>query len=245
MTGPSVHLSTISLRTKDGLQPVQVFTPSVRPRGGVIVYMDAFGWREELDSMAARYAEAGWLTFLPDLYYWLGSLRFAPPAGHQALDPAMHAANSATTMDMSGADVGALLAHAEISYPDIMQFGAVGYCMGARHALNACARFPEKIVAAACLHGGRMVDESPASPHFLIRKVQGELYFGFAEDDDTCPPEHQALIEQTILTSDAIAEVEHFEAAHGWTFPTRWCYDEAAAERAFAKVLALFARNTD
>lgn len=233
---------TIRLATAAGVQPVRVFAPSGPPRGGVILYMDAFGWRDELDAMAARYAEAGWLTFLPDMFYRLGTIRFAPPAGPQLLDPAMHQANSATTMAMSVADTGALLAHCAAGFPSISRLGAVGYCMGARHALAAATVYPERITAAACLHGGRMVDASDGSPHLLIPKCSGALYFGFARDDETCPPEHQALIERTIQASGARAEVEHFEAAHGWTFPTRWCHDHAAAERAFAAVLALFDR---
>jgi dienelactone hydrolase len=67
----------------DGTLPVRVFEPAAgRPRkGGVLFNMDAFGLRPELDGMCRRYAEAGWVTFLPDLYYRLGSPRFPCPAG--------------------------------------------------------------------------------------------------------------------------------------------------------------------
>jgi carboxymethylenebutenolidase len=238
-----MSVSTIALRTADGEQPVKVFTPAGKPRGGVLVYMDAFGWRDELDGMAARYAEAGWLTCLPDMFYRQGTVRFPPPDGPGKLDPAMHAANSVTTLAMSIADTGALLDWAAAAHPDVQRFGAVGYCMGARHALAACVRHAETVKAAACLHGGRMVWDGPDSPHLLIPQARGGLYFAFARDDETCPPEHQALIEETIRACGARAEVEHYEAKHGWTFPTRWCHDAAAAERTSEKVLALFERE--
>ena len=234
---------TIALPTRDGVQPVKVFAPEGKPRGGVIFYMDAFGWRDELDEMAARYAASGWLTFLPDLYYRLGRIRFAPPPGPGGLDPAMNVANSATTLDMTVADTAALLAFAARRHPNVKRFGAVGYCMGARHALAASVNRPETVAAAACLHGGRLVWDGPDSPHHLIARARTALYFAFARDDETCPPAHQSLIEATIRECGARAETEHYDAVHGWTFPTRWCHDRAAAERVFAKVLALFGRE--
>ncbi len=97
--------------------------------------------------------------------------------------------------------------------------------------------------AAACLHGGRMVWEGESSPHRYIPRVAGALHFGFAADDETCPDAHKALIEATIAASGARAATEHYAAAHGWTFPTRWCHDREAAERAFVQVVALFDRE--
>jgi carboxymethylenebutenolidase len=235
-----MHASVITVRA-DGAMPVKVFQPAGASGSGVIVYMDAFGWRDELDSMCRRYADAGYWTFLPDLYYRRGQLRFRPVgAAGEALDPAMVAANAATTLEMTIADTGALMREAAQNH-GVRRFGTVGYCMGARHALAAAASYPDEIKAAACLHGGRMVWDAPSSPHLYIPRTKARMYFGFAKDDETCPDAHQALIEQTIVESGVRAEVEHYAAAHGWTFPERYCYDPAAAERAWEKVLALFA----
>jgi carboxymethylenebutenolidase len=68
----------------------------------------------------------------------------------------MHAANDATSLAMTRADTQAVLDHARRAH-GLARFGAVGPCMGARHALAAAARFPDEVRAAACLHGGRMV----------------------------------------------------------------------------------------
>ncbi len=232
----------ILLDAADGAQEVRVFLPEGTPKGGVIFCMDAFGLRPELDGMAARYAAAGYATFLPDLYYRLGSPRFpVPGAADDPLDPAMAAANTATTVEMTIADTSRLLDWAARTH-GVRRFGAVGYCMGARHALGAAATHPA-ILAAACLHGGRMVWDGPNSPHRYIPQTGAELYFGFAANDETCPDAHQAVIERTIAESGARATTEHFAAAHGWTFPTRWCHDRPAAEHAIAQVLSLFARN--
>jgi carboxymethylenebutenolidase len=225
-----------------------VFEPSgqsTRRKGGVILYMDAFGLRPEFDGLCRSYAEAGYVAFLPDLYYRLPVRRFAVPASAgEPLDPAMHDANAATTLEMTLADTGALLAHV-LAAPryGVRRFGTVGHCMGGRHAIAAAATFPEEIAAAASLHGGRLVWDGETSPHLYIPRVQAEIYFAFAAHDETCPDAHKALIERTIAESGVRGTTEHYAAAHGWTFPERWCFDRDAAERTFARVLALFDAN--
>ena len=232
------------LSTRDGLVNVTVFEPSrVPPKGGVIFYMDAFGIRPELSDMCRRYAEAGYIVFLPDLFHRLGpSVQFAIPETSDApLDPAMGAANAATTLGHSVCDTDAVLTFArDVLGYDRLRFMTVGYCMGARHALAAAAAFPDRIAATACIHGGRLVTGGAASPHLLISQVTGAIYFAFAADDETCPDEHKALIEKTIRMSGVAGATEHFNAHHGWTFPTRWCHDRAAADRVQSKVIALF-----
>lgn len=235
--------SPLDVPTPDGVLPVQVFLPPGDDRkGGVIFYMDAFGLRPELEVMCERYAGQGYVVFLPDLYYRHGTLRFTVPAGaHDPVDPTMNAANTGTTVEMTIADTGALLAYVAVhGLHGINRFGAVGYCMGARHALGAGATYGSAITAIACLHGGRLVWDGDNSPHHYIPRVKGAVYFGFARNDETCPDAHQALIERTIAASGVRGRTEHFPAAHGWTFPTRWCHDPIAADRAFAAVLALF-----
>ena len=123
----------------------------------------------------------------------------------------------------------------------VSKFGTVGYCMGARHALAAAAAYQDWITAAALLHGGRLVWDGSDSPHRLIpSNVSTALYFGFAANDETCPEPHKRLIEQTIAANSARARTEQYSAHHGWTFPSRWCYDAAAAEHAFTTVVELF-----
>jgi|SoiMethySBSTD1v2_1073268.scaffolds.fasta_scaffold13331_10 carboxymethylenebutenolidase len=235
--------STLDLDTPDGRMPVRVFTPPAGPRkGGVLFYMDAFGLRPELDGMCRSYADAGFVVFMPDLYYRLGSPRYAVPrSAAEPVDPSMLKTNLATTVEMTIADTGAILDHAAATPAyGIRAFGAVGYCMGARHALGAGATYGNTIRAIACLHGGRLVWEGANSPHLYIPRLQGAVYFAFAADDETCPDEHKAVIERTIAQSCVAGRAEHYAAAHGWTFPERWCFDAIAAEHAFKAALAFF-----
>jgi carboxymethylenebutenolidase len=235
-----VNCQEIRLPSAAGEIPLRVFQPDALPRAGVIFYMDAFGWRNEIDAMCARYAKHGYVCYLPDLYWRLGVLRFRPQrARDEPLPAAMDAANSATTVEMSIADTGAILAYARSN--GVRRLGTVGHCMGARHALGALATYPEMIGAAASLHGGRMVWNGPNSPHLYIVRAQGPIYLAFAADDPTCPDAHKALFEETARQARVPVETENFLAAHGWTFPERWCYDPVAAEQVWTKVMRLFA----
>ncbi len=228
----------LDIETADGPMELRIFPPAGTPRGGVILYMDAFGLRPELDDLCAAHAREGWLVLLPDLYHRLPRRHFRVPREHaEPLDPAMHAANDATTLGMVRADTEAVLAHAARNH-GILRFGAVGHCMGARHALAAAARFPGRVRAASCLHGGRMVWDGPDSPHLLIPGCAAGLRIEMARDDVTCPEPHQRVLESLARPGVEVARVD---ALHGWTFPERWCHDPHAAARSFAAMQALFA----
>ena len=77
----------------------------------------------------------------------------------------------------------------------------------------------------------------------MIKKIRGRAYFAFAADDPTCPDAHKTMIEEAIAAAGVRAETEHFAAAHGWTFPQRWCYDHQAAEAVWDQVTTLFAEE--
>jgi len=49
------------------------------------------------------------------------------------------------------------------------------------------ARFPHRMAAAASLYGVRIVTDQEDSPHLLLDKVKGELYYAFAEVDHSVP----------------------------------------------------------
>jgi carboxymethylenebutenolidase len=162
--------STLELDTPDGRMPVRVFEPPAGPRkGGVLFYMDAFGLRPELDGMCRRYVEAGYVTFLPDLYYRLGSMSFAVPAtAHEPVDPAMIAANGATTVEMTIADTGVLLRHvAETPAYGIGHFATVVWAQGTRWGQGRPTRMRSGPLP-ACMAVGSC-GTHPTRPTFTFR----------------------------------------------------------------------------
>jgi carboxymethylenebutenolidase len=111
--------------------------------------------------------------------------------------------------------------------------------MGGRHALAAAVAAPHRVAFAASIHGGRLVTADDQSPHRLIARCPGRLYFAFARDDETCPAAHQEAIEREAALAGHRVRCERYDALHGWSFPQRECFDRAASERVYERVLRM------
>ena len=55
--------------------------------------------------------------------------------------------------------------------------------------LRTAAHYPDRIVAGASFHGGRLGADAPDSPHHLAPKIRAKLHIGLAETDDWMTPE--------------------------------------------------------
>jgi len=237
---------TTAVATSDGAMPTFVVHPDEDgPFPVVLLFMDALGIREELRAMARRFASAGYYVMLPDLYYRWGGPSFDPaPLAQGILDPKMIELNDALTVAMTQRDANALLDSASDDRNARLPAAAVGYCMGGRHAIGTAAAQAGKIAAFASLHGGRLVNDRPDSPHRLLAATKGETYFGWADADPVAPKAHRHAIEAALAVRGGRARVElHAGAQHGFTFPERYCYDRVAAERVWARLFAMFRRN--
>jgi carboxymethylenebutenolidase len=122
--------------------------------------------------------------------------------------------------------------------------GAVGYCMSGQFAISAAASFPDRVAAAASIYGVRLVTDQADSPHLAARKAKAELYFGCAETDHWAPLEMVETLKASLAADKINAEVELYPGVeHGFAFPQRPVYNKAAAERHWARLLALFRRR--
>lgn len=214
---------------------------------GIILYMDAPGIREELHNLARRIAKHGYFCALPDMYYRLGLLRFnmARTPRPEGFMPTMFAAMNSLTnqlvVDDTAAWLGWMDAQEKVS-PGPM--GCVGYCMSGRYITTVAARYANRFAGSASLYGVGIVTKEEDSPHKLVPKIKGEIYFGFAETDP-----HVA--EGTIPTlTDALktAKIKHVLEVlpgthHGYQFPERDVYDAEAAENSWAKIFNMWDRT--
>lgn len=236
---------TVDLDTQDGSMRTHVFRPEGGAnRGAIIFYMDVFGIREELFEMCRAFAGQNFVVYLPNLFYRVGNFSFPTPRSpDDRTDPAAIALNLETTPGMTARDLPAILAHCAANTPSVTQFGAVGYCMGGRHALKALASHPSHVNAAASIHGGRMVSNDHDSAHRLIETLCGPAYIALAQDDKACPEAHQRLIEDAVARAPVRHMSERLQAHHGWSFPNRYCHDAAVAAHCFDRVVTLFNRS--
>ena len=240
------ELTTIS--TPDGRCPAHVLTPEGKGSWpAVIFFMDGLGIRPALIAMAQRLADAGYLVLLPDMYYRFGP--YAPLVPREIFKGDIRAAIGpmlATTDNTKAAeDAGAFLAWLD-TRADVAPcgVGVVGFCMGGGMALTVAGSYPERILAAASFHGGRLATDEPTSPHLLAPRIKAELYIAGADKDDSYPPEMAERLGKALSEAGVRYRAEIYAgAAHGWMKTDFPVYDEAAAERGWRELLALFART--
>ena len=236
----------LTLSTPDGPLPVFVTHPDEGgPHPTVILYMDALGIREELKDMARRIGTVGYYVMLPNLFWREGGPSFDPALlSTHGPEPEMMRLNHATTHAMVLADTATLLDHAAGDPAARDPVGTIGWCMGGRHSLAAAGTFPDRVAAMVSLHAGFQVTDRPDSAHLAVPQVRAECYFGFAEGDPLSPPEHEAALADACRAHGVVARFETYKgAAHGFTFPTRYCYDKPSAERSWERTFALFRRR--
>ena len=73
--------------------------------------------------------------------------------------------------------------------------------MSGRYITSVSAAFPHRMAAAVSLYGVGIVTDKEDSPHLLLNKIKGELYYAFAEHDQSVPanviPDLKAALQKT------------------------------------------------
>jgi carboxymethylenebutenolidase len=236
------------IRTADGAMDTFIFHPEdVEADGGpfpVVLYlMDAPSIRPALRDMASRLATAGYYVMLPYLYY-----RGGPYREFGSSDEDMHARRdlmATVTPSTIVRDGEALLAFAADD-PAARDgaFGAVGFCMSGRLALALAAAQPDRLKAAASIHGAWLVSDGDDSPHRHLHGIMAETYFGWADNDATAPPQHVPIMREALESAGVKYRIDFFsDAVHGYAPPGSERYHRARSEQHWERVHALLKRN--
>src|SRR3954454_798675 len=166
----------VDIETADGTMKTFIFRPQSGGPFPVVLYlMDAPSIRPALKDMASRLATAGYYVMLPYLYHRGGPFReFGQSDEDMHARRELRATVTPTTTLVDGA---ALLAVADAD-PAARDgaAGAVGFCMSGGLTIALARAMPERIRAAASIHGAWLVRESDDSPHVGLDPVQAELY---------------------------------------------------------------------
>jgi carboxymethylenebutenolidase len=224
-----------------------MFEPSTGagPWPGVIIYMDAFGIRPNLDAMAQRLADAGYLVAVPNLYYRTGAFEPFDPkkvfGGDEAERLRFRSQIDSIDNTKVSRDTEAVLAFlasdSRVKQPSV---GAVGYCMGGGFAISALGRFPDRVVVAASFHGAALATDRDDSPHRLATQMRGKLYVGVAGIDPGFPREQQDRLETALREGRVDYTLETYEGAkHGFAVTGHMVYDRDASERHWTTLLDL------
>ena len=212
---------------------------------GIIFYMDAPGFREELCNMARRIAKHGYFCVLPDMYYRLGTCHLDIQRRDDAMSAVVFAAMNSLTNELVYDDTAGLLAWLDAE--DKVKpgpVGCVGHCMSGRYITTVAARFPTRMAASASMYGVGIVTDEDDSPHQLLDQVQGELYYAFAETDAHVPDHVIPDLTKALDAAGTSYAIDVYPGTqHGFQFAERQVYHPVAAEEAWDKLFDLWDRN--
>ena len=241
-----VTAANVEVATPDGSADCYFVHPASGAHPGVLVWPDALGLRPAFEQMGRRLAESGYAVLVVNPYY--RSTRapvveegasFRDEATRSTIMPLMRSLSAETNLTDAKAFVAFL--DAQDAVDGARKMGTTGYCMGGAMTMRTAAAFPDRIGAGASFHGGRLVTDSPDSPHLLVGGMQAHYLFAIAENDDDKQPEAKTVLREAFDAAGLPAEIEVYEGAlHGWCPPDSAVYHEAQAERAWSRLLALF-----
>ncbi|MEU9395223.1 dienelactone hydrolase family protein [Streptomyces sp. NPDC048324] len=248
----SVQGTAVDITTEEGVADAYVAYPDDGlPHPGVLLYMDAFGLRPHLESMARRLAEAGYTVLVPNVFYRHGRSpvfdlpEFIDPAARPQIWEQVAPVMTSHTPDLAKRDAGAYLRWlADSPLVAAGKVAVTGYCMGARLALYTAGTYPDRVAAMAGFHGGHLATDAPDSPHTVIPDVTAEVYFGHADEDPSMSPEQQQRLEEALTAAGVRHRCEVYPGAHhGYTQADTAAYDKEGAERHWAALLDLLGRT--
>jgi carboxymethylenebutenolidase len=235
----------ITIKTRDGVCPSYVYRPTkAGPWPATLVFMDGLGIRPAMLELGERLSTYGYFVLLPDLFYRSGPYEpmdphtvFSNPEKRKVLMEKFFAlATPANIMSDTRAFLDHIAAQRDVKPGGI---GTTGYCMGGLMSLTAAGTYPERIVAAASYHGGRLATDAPDSPHLLAPKMKARLYIAGASEDQSFPEDMKERLEQALSKAGVDHKIETYPAKHGWVFRDTPVYDAAAAERHWQTLVAL------
>jgi carboxymethylenebutenolidase len=242
---PAEHLD---IATPDGVADAYLSRPDDERHPGVLLLMDAFGLRAQIERMADRIAARGYVVLAPNLVYRSGR---SPIVDLEGLDdPDQRGAIIAKVMPLAreltperiAADSAAYLR--ELSEHSDGPVAVTGYCMGGRIGWQIATAHPQRVAALAGFHTGGLVTDEPDSPHLSAGDLRAEVFLGHADNDRSMTPEHIATVEAALADAGVTHRSELFTgAAHGYTMADTPAYDEAAAERHYTELFALLERT--
>jgi len=224
VTTERVAYATVGGETVMGVlaQPVTV-SDSLQP--AVIVIQEWWGLNENIEAMARRLAEQGYVALAVDLY---GGEVADTPDGAMALMQTAMGQEAALTDNLKQA-------YAFLIDRGATSVGTIGWCFGGMWSLRTALALPDEIDASVIYYGRPVTDADALAP------LQMPILAFFGGVDDSIPQETVAAFENALTTAEVAHEVEVYPgAAHAFANPSGQAYDAAAAEDAWTRTTAFF-----
>lgn len=245
----AVTETDVEIKTPDGTADCYFVHPSQGASAAVLVWPDILGLRPAFRAMGKRLAENGYAVLVVNPFYRSAKSPVVPEGAsfqdtntRNTVMPMAQALNADTHVTDAKAFVAWLDQQAAVDKN--RKIGTTGYCMGGPMVMRTVASIPARVGAGASFHGGGLATDQANSPHLLIPQMKGGLLIAIADNDDKQDPKAKDTLKTAFAAANVDAEVEVYaEAQHGWTVPDSAVYHEAQAEKAWARMLALFEKE--
>lgn len=242
----AVTETDVEITTPDGVCDSYFVYPSAGATAAVLVWPDILGLRPAFRAMGKRLAESGYAVLVVNPFYRSAKSPVVPEGASFADDatrgivmPMAQALNAETHFTDARAFISWL--DQQPAVDTSRRIGTIGYCMGGPMVMRTAAAVPERVGAGGSFHGGGLATANENSPHLLIPTMQASFLIAIAANDDETDPEAKATLRSAFDAAGRSAEIEVYEGSlHGWTVPDSAVYNEPQAERAWARMLALF-----
>jgi carboxymethylenebutenolidase len=244
---PTKH-RIVTVDTPDGQAEAFFVSPKEGKHPGVILWPDVAGLRKAYETMATRLASAGYAVLAVNCYYRSSKLpiltefsQWRSAEGKAKIAPM----RKALTHEAIAKDGTAYAAWLD-QQPEVdtaSKLATMGYCMGGPFTFWTAAAVPDRVGAVASFHGGGLVSDKPASPHKLLSTMKAAALICIAQNDHERQPDGKPALEKAASDSGTPAEIEVYPANHGWCAIDSPVYDETQAERAWARMLAIYGEH--
>jgi carboxymethylenebutenolidase len=239
----AVTEADVTVKTPDGTCDAYFVHPTTGTAAAVLLWPDIFGLRPAMRQMGKRLAETGYSVLVVNPFYRAQKAPTAPNGAAteiKALIPLMKALTPATNTTDAKAFIAWL--DQQPSVAKNRKVGTQGYCMGGPIAFRTAVAVPDRVGAVASFHGGGLVTPQPDSPHTEAVKTKAQFLIAIAENDDARAPKEKDVLKETFSAAKVPAEIEVYKGAHGWCPPDSQVYSQPEAERAWARLLALYGK---
>jgi carboxymethylenebutenolidase len=228
----------VEIKTPDGTADAYFVYPSTGSAAAVLIWPDIFGLRPAMRTMAKRLASSGYSVLVVNPFYRTGKPTATGATPIAEMMPHAKALTPATHMTDAKAFVAWLDAQPQVNKN--RRIGTQGYCMGGPMAFRTAAAAPDRVGGVASFHGGGLVTNAADSPLTQVLGTKASFLIAIAENDDKGRPMEKDVLKETLAKANRPAEIEVYPAAHGWCPPDTLVYNEPAAEKAWARLLALY-----
>jgi len=241
--------SDVMVPTPDGEADCYFVHPAEGSHAAVIVWPDIMSIRPAFRAMGKRLAESGYSVLVVNPYYRTARGQVLPegktfrdPGVRELLMPHAQTLSPATCVSDGRAFVEWL--DQQPSVDAGRKIGTTGYCMTGSYTMRLAAAMPDRIGAGGSFHGGGLATDKEDSPHLLVPQMKAGFLIAIAENDDERDPQAKVLLREAYDAAGVAAEIEVYQGTlHGWCPPDSAVYNEAQAERAWSRLLALFERE--